>query len=243
MPSSTGNSVGLLFFCLTLLALAGCADSAAPEPAASIAPAEPGWADQLSAVRASRSDEIRLGDHLVTAAQFRDLASGCGGLKTLVLDRADLHDDDLAALRALPNLRWLKLPAPIGDDGATIIADCLTLEILNLPAATFTDAGLAKLATLDRLTLLRFGSPHVTDAGLAPLAGLPNLRFLHLLDVPITDAGLEHIVALKTLESFYLDGGRTTDAGLRKLLAARPDLHFHKDQHHLPGDPNADRHE
>jgi hypothetical protein len=229
--------------------LIGCGTSAAPEsvaapePAAAVAPAELGWDAQLAAVRAGRSDEIRLADELVTAARFRDLATGCEGLTTLLLDRADLRDEDLVVLRSLPKLRRLRLPAPVGDDGAAIIAECRALEILNLPSASFTDSGLAKLATLEHLFLLRFGSPNVTDEGLEPLTELPKLRFLHLLDVPITDAGLKHVAAIETLESFYLDGGRTTDTGLRDLLAARPDIHFHKDQHHLPGDPNADMHD
>ena len=84
----------------------------------------------------------------------------------------------------------------------------------------------------------------MTDAGLQELARSPRLRFLHLLDAPITDAGLRHVAAIATLESFYLDGAtRTTDAGLRALLAERPDLHFHKDQYHIPGDPNTHPHE
>lgn len=230
----------LAVLCLLAL-LFGCRESKAP-PSATAGAAEAGWYAQLAAVRNGRSDEIRLTDEPVTAARFRDLV-GCERLTTLVLDRADLRDEDLAPLRSLPKLRWLKLPARVGDHGATTIAECRSLEILNLPAATFTDTGLASLATLERLSLLRFGSPNVTDEGLKPLSGLPKLRFLHLLDVPITDAGLEHVAAIETLESFYLDGGHTTDPGLRELLAARPDLHFHKDQRHLPGDPNADRHD
>jgi hypothetical protein len=226
---------------VSLAFLAGCSE--APAPGVPPLPAaEANWDAQVAAVREGRSDEIRVSESVVAAGQFRELATGCDGLATLVLDRADLSDGDLAPLAALPKLRWLKLPSAVGDDGAATIAGCRSLELLNLPAAVLTDAGLAQLATLDRLTLLRFGSPNVTDEGLKSLRGL-RLRSLHLIGVPITDAGLESVAAIPTLESFYLDGGNTTDAGLRKLIERRPDLHFHKDQLHLPGDPNADVHE
>jgi hypothetical protein len=69
-----------------------------------------------------------------------------------------------------------------------------------------------------------------------------SLRFLHLIDVPITDAGLAHVSGMTWLESFYLDGGDCTDAGLRGLLQALPELHFHRDQLHLPDDPHAHPH-
>jgi len=227
-----------------LLALCGCGRSASP-PAIIVDIAEPeeSWENQLAAVRDGRSSEIRLSAESVDASHFGELAVGCGGLTTLVLDRTDLRDEDLEPLRSLPNLRWLKLPGPVGDPGLEAIAACRDLEILNLPGAAFTDGGLAKLATLDRLSLLRFGSPRVTDSGLGHLKSLPRLKALHLIGVPITDAGLEAVASVETLESFYLDRGEVTEAGLGRLLADRPDIHLHKDQYHLPGDPNADVHE
>lgn len=230
-------------FSLTI-ALAGCGPSDPPAAVViEIAEPEASWKTQLAAVRGGRSTEIRLSEQRVDAALFRELATGCAGLTVLALDRADLRDDDLEPLRSLADLRWLKLPGPIGDAGAETIAACRSLEILNLPGAAFADSGLAKLATLDRLSLLRFGSPNVTDAGLVRLEELPKLKALHLIGVPITDAGLRAVGSVKSLESFYLDGGRVTEAGLRKLLTDRPDIHFHKDQNHLPGDPNADVHQ
>ncbi len=203
---------------------------------------EPSWEEQIAAVRAGAADEIRIEDAEVTPAQFYGLSRDCRELKTLVINDAQLSDADLDALDSLPHLRWLKLPGPVGDEGASMIARRRELEILNLPDARLTDAGLRRLATLDRLTLLRFGSPNVTDAGLASLRGLDRLRFLHLMSVPVTDAGLDDVAAISSLESFYLDGGHATDAGLSRLLTRRSDLHFHKDQRHLPGDPNAHPH-
>jgi hypothetical protein len=228
-----------------VLAVVGCTErtSTVPLPRGDAIDAEESWNEQIAAVRAGLSDEIRISDELITAEHFDELKRGCDSLATLLIDQAELADTDLAVLSALPRLRWLKLPTPVGDEGAFAIARCTTLERLNLPLARFSDAGLSAVASLEGLTLLRFGSPNVTDEGLQELRYLPRLKFLHLLGVPITDAGLPHIASIETLQSFYLDGGRTTDAGLRKLLADRPDLHFHKDQRHLPGDPQAHRHE
>ncbi|HEX6987253.1 MAG TPA: hypothetical protein VF170_17885 [Planctomycetaceae bacterium] len=230
---------------LAFASLRGC-DTAAPpsqEPRPNaVIEREASWEELVAAVRSGKADEIRLSGP-VTPEQFRDLATGCEGLTALVLGEARVRDEDLDVLPALPRLRWLKLPAPVGDEGAAAIARCESLEILNLPEGVFSDAGLSEIAGLERLSLLRFGSPNVTDDGLKELARLPRLKFLHLLGVPVTDAGLKHVAAIGTLESFYLDGGRATDDGLRALLGERPDLHFHKDQHHLPGDPNAHRHE
>jgi hypothetical protein len=227
-----------------LIGSGGCGPSDS-QPAVTVEIAEPeaSWDSQLAAVREGRSTEIRLSGENVDSLRFRELAIGCAGLTTLALDRADVRDEDLEPLRSLPNLRWLKLPGPIGDAGIESIAACRDLEILNLPGAAFTDQGLVRLKTLDRLSLLRFGSPGVTDRGLEQLRSLPRLTALHLIGVPITDAGLKTVAGIESLESFYLDGGSVTEKGLRDLLAERPDLHFHKDQYHLPGDPNADVHD
>lgn len=243
---------------LPVALLCGCGDPATPSPEIVWSPAtsdvspesedsfvavEPSWSAQVEAVRAGTSSEIRIALP-VTSPQFRELADGCDGLTVLVLEEASLENGDLAVLPTLSRLRWIKLPFEIDDEGATAIGRCRSLEIVNLPQTSITDAGMTRIAELPRLELLRVQSPHVTDAGLEALTGLSRLRFLHLLDASITDAGLEQIAAIETLESFYLDGAtRTTDDGLRSLLTERPDLHFHKDQYHIPGDPNSHPHD
>lgn len=197
------------------------------------------WESQFTAVRAGRSDAVRLGEVEVTPAQLQQLGEGCEGLTTLIIDRGSAGEGSLGVLSRLPKLRQLKLPGQVSDAGIKAVSGCRELEILNLPGGVFTDRGCERIARLDQLMLLRFGSPHVTDEGIRAIAEMPRLRFLHLLDVPITDAGLEHVASIETLESFYLDGGRASDDGLRRLIANRPDLHVHLDQTHIPGDPSA----
>jgi hypothetical protein len=134
--------------------------------------------------------------------------------------------------------------APIDDAQLADLRGLTELRRLNLPNSQISDRGLEVIAKeVPQLELLRLGSPRVTDAGLATIAQLKKLRFLHLLDMPITDAGLKHLEQMTWLESFYLDGGAVTDRGLSSLIEALPELHFHRDQQHLPGDPRSDDHD
>ena len=117
------------------------------------------------------------------------------------------------------------------------------LRRLNLPNSQITDAGLETISSaVPQLELLRLGSPRITDAGMSEIPRLKQLRFLHLIHVPITDAGLKPLHEMTWLESFYLDGGKVTDEGLSELIKKLPELHFHRDQQHLPDDPHKDGH-
>lgn len=225
----------LLAILLTLSACKGETDT--PSEAARVTQAS--WVEQIAAVREGNSIRIIVSQETVSAAQFEQLADGCDELVTLEVESADFPDDALSVLDFCPHLKRLKLGMPVHDSGAQRIAAATELEVVNLPAGQFTDDGLVALAGLPRLELLRFHSPNVTDAGMEHIAGIDSLRFLHIIDVPITDAGLTPLHTMAGLESFYLDGSQCSDEGLRDLLTALPELHFHKDQLHLPGDPRA----
>ena len=224
-----------------LLALSACrGETDLPSGTARVTQAS--WSEQLAEVREGRSSEIVISQETISAAQIEQLAEGCDGLTILEIESADFFDETLAVVDQCPHLKRLKLGMPMADAGVEHIAAATGLEFVNLPTARFTDDGLAALARLPRLELLRFHSPHVTDAGIAHIAEIDSLRFLHLIDVPITDEGLIPLHAMTGLESFYLDGSQCSDDGLRDLLNALPELHFHKDQLHLPDDPNTDAH-
>lgn len=226
-----------------LCALSGCGGPAPTSDTLFPNARELRWTEQVAGVRAGTSTAVVVDALPVSAGEFRELGDGCGGLATLEVGQADIGDEDLNALTALPDLKRLRLGAPLADAGLErLMAAAPALEVLNLPDSRCTDAGLAHVAALPDLRLLRLHSPHVTDAGLAHIAGMKSLRFLHLIDVPITDAGLAHLSGMTWLESFYLDGGDCSDAGLRGLLQALPELHFHRDQLHLPDDPQAHPH-
>jgi hypothetical protein len=232
-----------LLYGLLLLALSAC-DSKHSSPAPSATPeqvSEADWAANLERVRRGESHSLLLEDRTLAPEQFAQLQEDCAGLTRLEIDQSSIGDDLLArVLPALPNLERLKLSGAVSDAALSAIARLPKLEILNLPAGEFGDAGLASLAGHPSLNFLRFHSPHVTDQGLAVLPQIPRLRFLHLINVPMTDAGLPQMYELKKLESFYLDGGNCTEDGLSKLIQHLPELHFHWNQLHLPGDPQAD---
>ena len=212
----------MAMFWLSCLVLAGCGGGAGPSDTprrTNIPAAERPWSGQLQDVRDGRSTQIRIAAHDVGLEEWQELRDGCGALRVLEVEHADIGDEELQVVAALPSLTQLKLGSPIGDDGAARLAAAAHLEIVNLPVADMTDAGLTSLAKLPRLQLLRFRSPRVTDAGLAHISGMKSLRFLHLIDVPVTDAGLMHLYGMTWLESFYLDGGRTTDAGASLRIA------------------------
>lgn len=231
---------------LVWLVIAGCSAESGPpgsRPRTNAPGAERTWSEQVRDIRDGRSTQIRIEAQTVGPEAWNELRNGCGALRVLEVEQAGIGDADLHVLASLPGLTRLKLGAPITDAGVQRLAAAQNLEIVNLPEADMTDAGLAALATLPRLQLLRLRSRRVSDAGLVHIAGMKSLRFLHLIDVPVTDAGLQHLYGMTWLESFYLDGGRCSDEGLSALLKALPDLHFHKDQLHLPGDPRADAHQ
>jgi len=202
--------------------------------------ARPELEQQLSQCLQGQSKEIIIRKQPVTDADFSRILSA-RGLQVLELYHCDMTG--LAGIAQLKDLRRLRLEAfPCNDMSAREISKLRQLTILNLPDASFTDDGLAAIATLPDLELLRFGSPNVADSGLACLANLKTLRFLHFMNVPVTDSGLKVLHGMNQLESLYIDGGLQTDEGIRLLLQENSELHFHRDQLHLPGDSRADGH-
>lgn len=95
---------------------------------------------------------------------------------------------------------------------------------LNLAGSQVTDAGLAPLAGMPRLTSIHLERTAITDAGLAHLAGLTNLEYLNLFGTQVTDAGLETLKALPKLRRLYVWQTGVTPEGAQALAAANPQL-------------------
>ena len=93
---------------------------------------------------------------------------------------------------------------------------------LNLAGTAVTDAGLAQLAPLSKLTMLHLERTGVTDAGLAHLKGLENLQYLNLYNTQVSDAGLDNLKGLERLEKLYLWQSQVTPAGADTIKAALP---------------------
>src|SRR5882672_7942546 len=99
---------------------------------------------------------------------------------------------------------------------------------LNLANTAVTDAGLANIAGLTNLTHLHLEKTAITDAGLANLKNLTNLTYLNLYSTNVTDAGLQNLAGLKNLKRLYLWQTKVTEAGANNLKKSLPDLYINR---------------
>lgn len=243
-PPATHYTVKFLV-AVWLAIFAGCRfdapDTTIPESERLLS--EETWEMQLDRVRRGDSNFINIYESPISPAQFAELTSGCQKLTRLDLTVQPLDDEAFQrVLSELSNLEQVRLTGPINDTQLKTIAKLPKLRVLNLPAATFSDEGLMSLSGHTQLELLRFSSPNVTDDGLRLIRELPSIRHLHVISTPITDAGLKHLYGIQRLESFYVDNVNCTEAGLAELLKELPELHFHINELHIPGDPKTHPH-
>jgi Leucine-rich repeat (LRR) protein len=125
---------------------------------------------------------------------------GLDALESLEFSGRELLGTGLANLKALPNLKRLKLAS-----------------------SGINDAGMSGFKSLAGLEELDLSGAKITGPGLANLKGMAKLKSLNLASNKVTDAGAKHLAALTALEHLQLDGSEITDAGLL-LLAKLPKL-------------------
>jgi internalin A len=132
--------------------------------------------------------------------------------------RRQLEDEDLAALRYLPQLECLSIDGgQITDDGLRHLAGLTSLEFLTLGNVDITDAGLEHLQGLTRLESLNLFGTAVTGSGLEYLRNLPRLRKLNLAYTNLADDGLCCLPDCHSLEDVRLRGANISDAALGYL--------------------------
>jgi internalin A len=136
-------------------------------------------------------------------------------------DRDDT-DQALRAMGAFPRLKRVFLKqGQATDDGLTCLAALHDLEVLMVwDASQISDAGMAHLAGLTKLTTLHFSDGGLGDASLQIFGRLPELRSLSLQGNSFSDDGLKHLAALKQLRSLWIgmNRRRITDAGAEHLM-------------------------
>ncbi|MFP6596550.1 MAG: c-type cytochrome domain-containing protein [Candidatus Hydrogenedentota bacterium] len=111
------------------------------------------------------------------------------------------------ALSALRNLGAVAVPLAENNNLVRVSFDLIGSKI--------EDADLELLAPLSKhVTFLGLANTNVTNAGLANLTTLPKLTQLHLGNTQIGDEGIQHISDLKNLETLNLFNTKVTDAGL-----------------------------
>jgi hypothetical protein len=147
-------------------------------------------------------------------------------------------DDGLKHLKGLKKLNLLQVPeAIITDDALRSLVDAGLLHALeqatgsngsrapdtdgvvglSLARTKVTDAGLAALKPLQRLTFLDLTDTAITDAALKELKGFPQLATLILSRTKVTDEGLAELKGLPALRSLNLMGTKVTNAGVAEL--------------------------
>ncbi len=165
-------------------------------------------------------------------------------------------DDPRRGLAPLDALAWdalhsLSLCYPVTDDDLAHVARLTGLHRLFIEeGAALTDAGLARLPRLRRLTELALDVPQAGDAGVAVVRRLPALRSLYLhgtgIDVlaplsglrrlselslllrePLSDEALPYLQTLPRLRLLWVCPSSLSAAGQQVLRAALPRCVMH----------------
>jgi mono/diheme cytochrome c family protein len=130
--------------------------------------------------------------------------------------------------------------AEITDEALTLLAPLAGhVTRLNLAGTAITDAGLAQLAGLTKLTKLHLEKTAITDAGLVHLKGLTNLEYLNLYGTQVTDGGLQELAALPHLKKLYLWQTGVSKEAAAAFVAAHPGVLVDTGWEAPPEDPAA----
>ena len=131
-------------------------------------------------------------------------------LKELTLGGNKLTDAGLQALRQLPNLTALDLGGTQREDS-------------GIWSVSFTQPGLAAIATLKELRELGLSRTLIATNGLATLQGCSKLERLDLHECPrVGDDAIAILAAMPALRFIDLTGTKVTAAGAQKLRLAKP---------------------
>jgi hypothetical protein len=115
--------------------------------------------------------------------------------------------------------------AEIGDAHLELLAPLSEqVTILGLANTQVTDAGLARLGMLSRLTRLHLGNTLIGDSGLQHLSKLANLETLNVINTQVTDSGLKSLKDLGRLRRLYGWQSQITRAGASALEDLIPEL-------------------
>ena len=106
------------------------------------------------------------------------------------------------------------------------IADCSSLQWLELSGNPIDDEALEQLGQLPQLRLLFLDSTHVTDKGIDTIVKWKHLLDLDLAGTKITDAGVEKLLECQSLRALWLEGTAITDRSLQALVKLKSLQHL-----------------
>ena len=130
--------------------------------------------------------------------------AGHPNLKSLLLARSSVTDDDLLVLRTLPNLRTLNLSETrVSDAAGLVLGDLRDLTHLQLCGTNITDKTLAEISELTELLVLRVDYTAVTNIGVASLKNV-KLQTLGLIGTGVNNDISELLARQSNLRSVFL---------------------------------------
>ena len=130
--------------------------------------------------------------------------AGHPNLKSLLLARSSVTDDDLLVLRTLPNLRTLNLSeTQVSDAAGPVLAELRDLAHLQLCGTNITDKTLAEISELTELLVLRVDYTAVTNIGVASLKDV-RLQTLGLIGTGVNNDISELLAGQSNLRSVFL---------------------------------------
>jgi uncharacterized membrane protein len=100
------------------------------------------------------------------------------------------------------------------------------VKVLNLARTPVSDAGVAALASCDKLEKLHLEGTKVSDASLSTLARLPRLSSLNVSNTMVTDAGIQSLATARVLKHLYVSDTKVTLDGAIKLQEQLPGLNI-----------------
>jgi Leucine-rich repeat (LRR) protein len=143
-----------------------------------------------------------------------------------ILDATACTARGFAALKALPNLRRLKLNrSGVTDKELAEIVTLKELRVLVIPEAQITDKGAAELEKLTRLETLDLSdNPRLTDKAMSHVKTLLRLENLYLNKIGLTDKGLMELKPLEALRDMTVAGSKVTAKAAEAFAEEMPNL-------------------
>ena len=147
-----------------------------------------------------------------------------GSIRHLWLHETRVTDAIAPRISRLRELKSLDLTrTALTDRGMRELASLRELTFLSIADTGVADAGMRELAQLTKLeTLFAGGRRDVTDAGVACLKGLPRLSILWLVGYGITDRSIDTLKTMRSLRTVEFVSTNVSQEGLDELMLALP---------------------
>src|SRR5262249_31710699 len=151
-------------------------------------------------------------------------------IRTLNISQNEITGEGLKHLQHIPIQGLAMYVTRLDDEHMKYIKPFTSLGFLDIRGSKVTDAGLAEISDLTKISYLRLNNlPGVTDAAVVHLKKLTNLEILSLSNTGVTDAVIADLKTMPKLAHVELKRTKVTRAGLQELKQALPNLKIESD--------------